>query len=99
MNESGLTPKGYTLLVKLDEVATTEGILELTEERIAANRLAQQKGTVIAVGAMCWADEVEHRANPGDKILFRLYAGEVHKGADGQAYRILSDKDVYCLRS
>jgi co-chaperonin GroES (HSP10) len=98
MNSSGIHPKGYTLLILLDEVEESTGIIAKTQDRVAADQLAQTNATVIEIGPMCWSEETEPRAQVGDKIIFRLYAGEIKTGADNKKYRIIDDRSLYAVR-
>jgi len=98
MNSSGITPKGYTLLIELDPVNDKEGFLAKTEQKIEAERLSQTNATVIAIGPQAWKEESEPRCQVGDKIIFRLYAGEMKTGNDGKKYRIIDDQSVYATK-
>ena len=56
------------------------------------------RATVIAVGPNAWHDEPTPRAVPGDKVLVTQFAGMMAKGpADGQMYRLVNDRDVFCV--
>ena len=99
MNESGIHPVGHCVLILLDEVDTKiNGFMEKTEQQLAADRLAQTNATVVEIGSECWDDESQPRCKVGDKITFRLYAGEVKKGKDEKTYRIVDDRSIYAVR-
>lgn len=97
MNDSGIHPKGWTLLILLDPVEEKAGLLHKTPERIEADRLSQQNATVIEIGPECWVREKSPRCKEGDHIRFRLYAGEIVTGNDGKKYRVIPDDVVYCV--
>jgi len=100
MNSSGIHPKGFTLLIKPLEIEnkTQSGIIMRAPTEEDKAQLAQVYGTVVEVGSMCWDDEPEPRAKPGDKVIFRRYSGEQFVGDDGVKYRIILDKDVYATK-
>lgn len=97
MNESGIHPKGYTLLIKLDKVDEGTGLIAFSPDKIKSDQLSQTKATIIEIGSECWNKEGEARAKVGDRIIFRLYAGEMKKGKDGEQYRIINDDNVYAV--
>jgi co-chaperonin GroES (HSP10) len=98
VNKSGYHPIGYAVLVKLDYVETTSGMLALSEQTIATNIANQQKATLIEVGQMAWSDESSARCSVGDRVFIKRYAGdtiEVVEDGVKRHYRILMDKDLY----
>lgn len=97
-NESGLHPVGHCLLILLDDPDESHGLLAKTSERLEADRLAMTSATVLEIGTECWKDETQPRCKVGDKIVFRLYAGEMKTGLDGKKVRIIDDRSVYCLK-
>jgi co-chaperonin GroES (HSP10) len=109
-NESGIHPKGYAVLVRLDPVETKIGFLEKTEQQIAEAFFSQTKATVVEIGPLAWADEVVEgqivpRCAVGDKVIIKRYAGETIEGNDKDEkgkpiqYRLLGDKDIFAIRS
>lgn len=108
MNTSGIIPLDHRVLVLQDAV----------EERFAGSSLlkpidlgekekfAMTNATVIAAGALAWA-EAKHDARqfgldakfpePGDRVKIGKYTGDRHKGDDGVEYTILNDTDVIGL--
>jgi co-chaperonin GroES (HSP10) len=110
MNNSGINPVGYSVLVRLDPVDTKIGFLEKTETQIAEAYFSQTKATVIEIGPLAWIDEVVDekvvpRCKVGDKVLIKRYAGETVDGQDKDEkgkpvqYRLLGDKDIFAVRS
>jgi len=55
-------------------------------------------GVIIAIGASAWLDENEPRAKVGDRVMITKFAGMVAVGKDKQYYRIVNDRDVYCVQ-
>lgn len=94
-NSSGITPRGNKVLIRPEAIETvTKGGIYLpttVEEREA---MAQMYGEVIAVGPMCWKDEVEARCAAGDRVIFAKYAGEIFPGNDGVKYRLVNARDI-----
>ena len=87
---------GWVLLVKLDPVATKQGLIEFTPDKIMRDGLAQTRGTVLQIAEGAWDDEPP-RCAVGDRILFRQYAGEMLDVEGEDKYRIINDKDVYAV--
>ncbi len=110
MNQSGIHPKGYAVLVKLDPVDDKFGFLVKSDAQVAEAQFSQTKATVIEVGPLAWSDEVVEgqvvpRCKVGDKVLIKRYAGEMVEGNDKDEkgkpvqYRLLGDKDIFATRS
>lgn len=110
MNQSGIHPKGYSVLVKLDPIKPISSILAMTEQQEAEAYFSQTKATVIEIGPLAWIDEVVDgqvvtRCKVGDKVLIKRYAGETVDGQDKDEkgkpvqYRLLGDKDIFAIRS
>lgn len=97
MNQSGLEPLGRAVLLRMFAPEQKEGLIEipdLVKERMS---VIEQRAEVVAVGAECWADERELRAEPGDMVLVTKFAGYVTRGpADGGLYRLVNDRDIFC---
>ena len=106
MNPSGIHPKGYTLLVKPQEIVnkTESGIVLRAPTEADRAQIAQVYGRVIEMGPLCFEDEkdsegnVIRRCEVGENVIFRRYSGEEFTGEDGLKYRVILDKDVYATR-
>lgn len=106
MNQSGIHPKGYTLLVKPQEIVnkTDSGIVLRAPSEADRAQIAQVYGTVVEMGPFCFSDErddegkVINRCEIGENVIFRRYSGEEFTGNDGLKYRVILDKDVYATR-
>ena len=97
-NTSGLEPAGRAVLVKPYEVklSTTIAIPDISQERMD---LVEQRAVVIAIGESCWHDEPCARAKVGDHVLVTRFAGwpaDKKATADGESYRLVNDRDIFC---
>jgi chaperonin GroES len=95
-NESGINPVGWRVLIKPQEVREVSkgGIILTTEKSKEREQMANTTGIVIAMGDQCYADEPAPWCQVGDKVIFAKYAGLLYLGKDGQAYRMVNDKDI-----
>src|SRR5574343_34286 len=96
INQSGLQPVEYKVLVRLDEEQEqTRGGLFIPETVRSQQQLAQVKATLIAVGGNAFADWSEPIPRCGDRVYCAKYAGIVEHGADGcRNYKLCNDKDI-----
>ena len=106
MNDSGLIPAEYNVVIKMDptEEKTAGGII-LPSTKKERDELATDEGTLIALSplAFSYADWPEDARIPraGDRVLFAQYAGRMWKRNEGTAkeatYRLLKDKDIVAV--
>jgi hypothetical protein len=90
-NESGIHPTGSLVLVLMDKVSSKMGLLDMTDDAIHAQQLAQIRGTVIECGP-----KGSDLPSPGSRVICRRYAGELVTGNDGLfRYRVMNDKDIW----
>lgn len=95
-NESGLKPLGRAVLVRMIELEEMKTTLIAIPEHVRKNSsVMEQRAIVVEIGPSCWEDEKEQRAQPGDKVLLTKMAGYVARGADGQIYRLVNDRDIF----
>ena len=104
-NDSGLKPVEFFVVVELDprERKTAGGIIipDTLDER---DELATQEGTLVACSphAFTYAEGWPEGTipQPGQRVLFKKYAGAPHKrevnGAK-RTWRLLNDKDVIAI--
>jgi len=101
-NDSGIYPIGDKVLLLPDFIArkTAKGI-ELTDDRADREDQAITTGVLVAVGegAFAWnADRVTpfvgRKPQPGDRVTFEKFTGQVQRGKDGIFYRLLDDRSV-----
>lgn len=100
INESGITPVEYKVLVLPDEIPekTESGILYRPETAREKEQWAQVKGTCIAIGGNAFEDWQGNKPQAGTRILFAKYAGiRDIQGADGRKYQAINDKDIIAI--
>ncbi len=102
VNESGYDPLDDKVLVLTDtHVGVTAGGVHIAAETIERQTMAAEHGTVIAVGPAAfrfndqgtrsWAGIVPE---PGDRVYFERYGGQLLKGVDGRLYRLMSQRCI-----
>lgn len=97
MNKSGLKPLGRAVLLKMVELDEVKSKTIVIPEHVKANSAAmEQRALVVEVGAEAWSDEKEPRCQPGDKVYITKLAGFIARGADGELYRMVNDREVFC---
>ena len=98
-NPSGLHPKGRAVLVLPAEMEAVRkrGTIIIPENVKQSAALLENKVRVVAIGAMAWSDETEPRARIGDTVLVTKFAGFQCLGADGKVYRLVNDRDIFCV--
>jgi co-chaperonin GroES (HSP10) len=96
VNQSGLKPLGLAVLIKPYETeikTTLIAIPDTVKQRLA---LFQDRGVVIEIGPWAWHDEPKPRAKVGDHVIIAKFAGVMVQGtADGEAYRMVNDRDIF----
>lgn len=98
MNTSGLQPVEYKILIEPEEVEqkSTGGII-LAPTTTEKEKMAQVRGTLVAVGGNAFEDWLPPLPKVGDRIWYAKYAGYVIKGDDGKEYRLANDKDCAAI--
>lgn len=99
-NTSGLVPVDLRILVKPDAVEeiTAGGIIRPDTVR-DKQKYAATKATYVQGGENAFIEwgEGARRPKPGDKVLFAQYSGAREKGADGDDYILMNDKDLLAV--
>lgn len=98
-NTSGLTPLGVAVLIKPYEPERKGGLIQVPDHVAGRMQMVDHRAVVIAVGPHAWADEPTPRAKPGDRVLVTKFAGFMAGSditADGEQYRIVNDRDIFC---
>lgn len=96
-NTSGLKPLGRAVLVRMYEPERKHSPIVMPEAVQERTDMVNQRAIVIEAGAAAWDDESTPRAKPGDKVLVTKFAGYMATGtADGQKYRLVNDRDIFC---
>lgn len=97
INESGIIPVEFKVLVKLDdEPEKTKGGLYVPDRVRDMNQQAQISAFLVAVGGNAFHDPEWNPPVPkvGDRVMISKYAGQRELGADGALYAVCSDKDI-----
>ena len=113
MNKTGIEPVGNRILVKPEvferEEVTPGGIIlteQIADDEHSKKEWAVQSGKLIAVGDQAWAELYDSKtgkivsdpwAEPGMRVLFVKYGGNVVSGKDGVHYKLLKDEDVVAV--
>jgi co-chaperonin GroES (HSP10) len=101
MNESGIYPVEFKILVRYDEVSeTTEGGLIIKPDDVKEKeQFAEMEGELIAVGHKAFTDwPKEGRPQVGARIITDRYVGSEVQGKDGVKYRVMTDKEILAVR-
>ena len=98
-NSSGLVPLGRAVLVQMIEMEEMKASLIAIPAHVRASSAAMEtRARVIAIGDCAWEDESKPRCKVGDKVIITKMAGYVAAGPkDGQTYRLINDRDIFCL--
>jgi len=100
VNESGLQPIEFKVLLLPDKVKKTVGknnLIIQPEDRVFKEQAGQVKCTLMAMGNSAFTERGERwfdAPEVGDKVLIARYAGFVHEGKDGKDYRFVNDKEI-----
>tara|TARA_Y100000310_G_scaffold187950_1_gene187936 strand:- start:7458 stop:7784 length:327 start_codon:yes stop_codon:yes gene_type:complete len=98
-NTSGIQPVDTKVLILPDEVKDKIGNIYVTARHVEQQQASAVKGTFIAGGRLAFADWKDDKdvLQPGDRVLFSKYAGQVTPAADGKEYRLCQDTDIAAL--
>ena len=100
MNNSGITPCEYKVLVRPKKVEEkTQGGVLLPDDTQEREQFGQIEGELVAVspGAFTFNYEGcpdEAKPKVGQTVLFSRYNGNELKGRDGEKYWIMPDKAI-----
>src|ERR1700722_13043940 len=98
-NLSGLKPLGRAVLIKPYTPERKGSLIELPPAVLAQTQMVDCREIVIELGPNAWMDEPQARALPGDKVLVQKYTGYMAREdvtADGETYRLVNDRDIFC---
>lgn len=94
-NKSGIVALcEYKCLVLPDPVEEKRGAIFLANETIDREKMKTCKATFILGSLNAFRDWGGYMPEPGDRVYVAVAAGMIHKGPDGQEYRIVNDKDI-----
>lgn len=95
-NNSGLKPVGRAVLLQtLSNSLKTDKIV-LPDSVKARIPSLDTEAIVLALGAGCYPDEPP-RCKVGDHVIIAAMSGALRMGRDGIIYRLINDRDIYCL--
>lgn len=96
-NPSGLRALGHAVLVLPYEPEIKSSVLVIPDTVGDRTKMYETRATVVNIGSEAWCEESAPRAAPGDKVLISRFAGVLVRGtADGQLYRMINDRDIFC---
>ena len=96
-NQSGLSPRGHAVLIRTETAEPKkDSVIQLPESVQTRMGMVDNRAVVVAIGPAAWSDEPEPRASVGDTVLVTKFAGFMATGADGQQYRLINDRDIFC---
>lgn len=97
VNKSGLKPKGRAVLVIPYEPEIRKSVIAIPDNVRQNTQTLETRAVVLEAGPEAWLDEKEPRARVGDKVLLSRLAGVMARGtADGEMYRLVNDRDIFC---
>jgi chaperonin GroES len=99
-NPSGITPLDLRIVVKPDPVEeVTKGGIILADTTKDRAKYAGTQATFLAAGENAFGEwgVTARKPKPGDRVLFAQYSGAEHKGADGERYVVMNDKDLLAV--
>ena len=100
MNESGIKPVEYKVLVKPKKVEEkTAGGIYLPDETREKEQFGMHEGELIAVSPMAFTDpKWLDCPQVGETVVYGRYAGRQLVGEDGEKYRLMDDKEIGGVR-
>lgn len=104
-NDSGIRPLEFFVVVELDpQERKTPGGIILPDSTSERDELATQEGTLVAASphAFTYAEGWPEGTvpQPGQRVLFKKYAGALHKrevNGVKRTWRLLNDKDLIAI--
>jgi chaperonin GroES len=99
VNDSGIRPMEYNVLVKPAEVETkTKGGLILADSTVEKEEFGRMEGTLVATSPMAfsfaeWPDGAP-KPQVGNRVLFSRYQATELTGRDGAKYWMMKDKSI-----
>jgi len=99
MNNSGILPMEYNVLVKPTDVEkSTKGGVILPDSTVEKEQFGRMEGTLVAVSPMAFkfSDWPEGARGPqvGDTVVFSRYQATELQGRDGGKYWLMKDQSI-----
>jgi chaperonin GroES len=101
MNQSGIKPNGFNVLILPDAVEEkTAGGIYIPDDKKTKDEFATTDGTLIAVTKAAFAHITDEewdgtKPKPGDHVVFTKYAGFRKKGKNGKTYLLVKGEDIH----
>lgn len=101
-NGSGIQPLGDKVLILVDPAMdVTRGGIIITDQNAETQTMSSTTGLVVALGDQAFLYDAERvvgwtglRPEPGRRVFFQKYAGQIYTGTDGKLYRLLQDRSI-----
>ena len=102
MNETGITPVNFCVLVRVDEVdVMTTGGLFIPEVMLEREQMAHDRGTLIDKSDNAFNDWNGKHPEIGDKIIFKKFAGTIIQHRNDRKvigkYRLCNDNEIFAI--
>lgn len=101
MSNIGIMPVGHKIILREKDVdEKTKGGIILPDETKEANKNAQTRGVIVAIGSTAFNyDDIPAQARPrvGDEVYYARYAGTIIKNDQQDEYRMVNDQDITAI--
>lgn len=100
MNDSGLSPTGFNVVVRMDTAETVSpGGIIMPEKVQERDKLAVEEGELVAVSPLAfnfaeWPDGSHPQV--GDRVIIKRYDGLLRERG-GRDYRIVEDRSIVAV--
>ena len=101
MNNSGIRPVQYMVVVKPDDVEkTTKGGIILPDTKVEKDEFQRMEGLLVAVSPMAftfkdWPESAQaEKPRVGDRVTFARYNATEITGRDGGKYWLMKDESI-----
>lgn len=101
MNNSGIRPVQYMVIVKPDDVEkTTKGGIILPDTKVEKDEFQRMEGLLVAVSPMAFtfkdwpAGKDDQKPKVGNRVTFARYNATEITGRDGGKYWLMKDESI-----
>lgn len=101
MNNSGIRPVQYMVIVKPDDVEkTTKGGIILPDTKVEKDEFQRMEGVLVAVSPMAFtfkdwpAGMDDQKPRVGNRVTFARYNATEITGRDGGKYWLMKDESI-----
>ena len=99
VNKSGMNPSGDRVIIVPEDIKTS--MIAIPEDAMERQRAAAAIGRIVAIGETAFLFEerkydihLREMYQPGTRVIFAMYGGQILKGRDNKEYRLIRDADV-----